>query len=96
MDINDLAGEISSFLNKHYGFNPKTTSQILKYYTSTLRNDLTTYVEYPYIDKVFRNSYYCYFSTKLKTYDRDCMRVSFFNTKVTQNHFREENLYKEL
>ena len=96
IDIKDLAKEISTLLKKEYGFNIGFTTQTIEQFTAVLKSDLTTYVEYPYVDKVYRNSYYCYFSTKLRTYDRDCMRVSFFSKKITQNYFREEKLYGEL
>ncbi len=45
---------------------------------STLRQDLTMVLETDYIDAVYRNCYYSYFSTKLKSYDRFCVRMSFF------------------
>ncbi len=48
----------------------------------TLREDLTVIVETDYVDKVYRDSYYNYFSTKLKDYQRNCIRVSLFEPNV--------------
>lgn len=52
---------------------------------SELRPELKMIVETDYVDKVYRDTFYAYFSTKLKEYGRNCLRVSFFepvfNTK---------------
>ena len=45
---------------------------------STLRYDLKVIIETEYVDKVYRDSYYRFFSTKLKNYYRNCVRLSFF------------------
>jgi hypothetical protein len=52
-------------------------------------------VEYPYVDKVYRNSYYHYYSSKLDKYSRDCIKLSFFKEPVTEKDFRdsEKKLY---
>ena len=52
--------------------------QRIKEQLSTLRQNLTMVVETEYVDSVFRDSYYSYFSTKLKSYRRFCVRLSFF------------------
>ncbi len=48
-----------------------------------LRPELRMVVETDYVDKVYRDSYYAYFSTKLKDYGRNCLRVSFFEPIFT-------------
>ncbi len=50
----------------------------LTQFLQELRPELKMIVETDYIDKVYRDSYYAYFSTKLKDYGRNCLRVSFF------------------
>ena len=52
--------------------------QRIKEQLCTLRQDLTMVVETEYVDAVYRDSYYSYFSTKLKSYRRFCIRLSFF------------------
>lgn len=65
--VNDLA---------HVGdFVKKINDQLV-----TLRQDLTMIVETEYVDAVYRDSYYAYFSTKLKSYRRFCVRLSFFES----------------
>lgn len=45
---------------------------------SSLRRELKVIIETEYVDKVYRDSYYRFFSTKLKDYYRNCIRLSFF------------------
>ncbi len=47
-------------------------------------------IEHPYVDKLYRNEYYHYFSSKLYPYKRDCIRLSFFSAEVQAKDFREE------
>jgi hypothetical protein len=48
-------------------------------------------VEYPYVDKVYRDSFYHYYSSKLYSYKRDCIRISIFNSPFLKNDFRTES-----
>ncbi len=50
----------------------------LKSNLETLRRDLIVIIETEYVDKVYRDSYYRFFSTKMKDYNRNCVRLSFF------------------
>lgn len=51
---------------------------LLSNFLAELKPELKMVVETDYVDKVYRDSYYAYFSTKLKDYGRNCLRVSFF------------------
>lgn len=51
----------------------------------TLRDDLTILVETEYVDKVYRDSYYTLYSTKLREYSRNCVRISFFTSAFNEN-----------
>ncbi len=53
-------------------------------------------IESPYTDKVYRDSYYTYFSSKLGYYNKDCIRLSFFNGEIVTDHFTNEKSYAEL
>ena len=68
--INDSA-HISDFVQK------------IKEQLCTLRPELMMVVETEYVDAVYRDSYYSYFATKLKSYRRFCVRLSFFEKKFT-------------
>ena len=54
----------------------------IRKYLSQLRNDLIVIVEDEYVDKVYRDSYYNYYSTKLKNYSRNCIRFSFIEPDI--------------
>ena len=51
-----------------------------------LKDDLWVIIEYPYVDKIYRDSYYTYFASKHNHYYRDCLRVSFFTDEITNEH----------
>ena len=51
---------------------------LLSHFLVEMRPELKMVVESDYVDKVYRDSYYSYFSTKLKDYGRNCLRISFF------------------
>lgn len=52
-------------------------NSLLTKFLGELRPELRMIVETDYVDKVYRDSYYSYFSTKLKEYGRNCLRISF-------------------
>jgi hypothetical protein len=61
-----------------------------------LRDDLFCVIEYPYVDKVYRDSYYHYYSSKHYTYQRDCIRVSLFNGEISHDDFLNPERHSEL
>lgn len=59
--------------------------------------DVTFFViEHPYVDKVYRDSYYYYFSSKLNYYPRDCIKVSIFAKTITIDDFYSVEKQQEL
>ena len=57
-----------------------------------LSDDIVCFVEYPYVDKFYRDSFYSFFSKKHNTYDRNSIRVSFFKDKLEVNsYFKYDN-----
>ena len=48
-------------------------------------------IEFPYVDRIYRDSYYHYFSTKLGNYKKDCIRLSLFDEEVFPEDFREDD-----
>lgn len=57
----------------------------LKYFFCTFRSDLHLIVESNYVDSVYRDSYYNYYSTKRNNYSRYCLKISFFDTDFNYN-----------
>ena len=68
----------------------------VRVFVNEVRTDLWCYVEFPYVDKVYRDSYYSYFASKLDTFSRDCLRISFFSTEINDNDFRSPEGHRKL
>lgn len=47
-------------------------------------------VESKYIDKLYRDEFYHYYSSKLQVYNRDCIRLSFFSEDFTIDDFHSQ------
>jgi len=50
-----------------------------------LKDDVCFVLEYPYVDRHYRDTYYSYYSSKFKKIGRDCIRVHMFHEKITKN-----------
>lgn len=61
-----------------------------------LREDLYVVIEYPYVDRVYRDSYYNYYASKHFTYQRDCIRVSIFDGKIKYADFLNADQHNSL
>jgi len=62
-----------------------------------MRDDLYCLIEYPYVDKLYRDSFYNYFSSKHYSYKRDTIRVSIYNGEIQPKDFlnnKHDNLQK--
>lgn len=59
--------------------------QTLIFFLQSLRSDLGVEVEESYVDKVYRDSYYSYYDTKRLSYNRNCVRLSFFDSAFDKN-----------
>lgn len=62
----------------------------IKKFLNEMRDDLLVVKECGYVDRAYRNSYYDYYSTKLRPYNRNCVRLSFFDSGV-DNDFLLDN-----
>ena len=61
-----------------------------------MRDDLHVIIESLYVDSVYRDSYYDYYSTKHSSYGRFCLRMSFFKSTFDKNiDFADESNIKE-
>jgi hypothetical protein len=96
VQINLLPSEIVPFLQEIFTFPPETIVRKIENYLDSLRKDLFVFIEFPYVDRVYRDSYYSYFSTKRRIQERDCVRLSIFDREISKEHFREPNLYEDL
>jgi len=89
--ITELPAFIKGLLIDKYNLPKINANQIvekkIERFTKELNPKLYCLVEYPYIDKMYRDIYYKYYSSKLEAYYRDTIRVSFFNHKVKREDF---------
>lgn len=68
----------------------------LKTFLCEMRNDLHVIIEGVYVDSVYRDSYYDYYSTKHSTYNRFCLRMSFFDIGFKKDiDFSDESNIKD-
>jgi hypothetical protein len=98
-------GLIKLYSEKYNHKDPYSIGEIrkkLEEYFGQIREDIHILIETDYVDKMYRDLYYNYFSTKLYHYDRNCIRISFFDSPITDEKFytlegtlkaREENDY---
>jgi len=99
-NLSKATDTIISFISFNFPVDKKFHSKIknnIHDFFKPLKKDLNVFIEYPYVDKVYRDSYYTYFSTKYKPYPRDSIRLSFFSSEVkgihqpTDHRFLEEH-----
>lgn len=57
-----------------------------------MRTDLTCCLEYPYVEEYYRDSYYSFYSRKHHSCNRNCFRLSFFDSSVNEFNYYEINL----
>lgn len=84
--LSKLTNELERVCTTYFGFTDDVKHQVDNFINS-LRYDLHCVIEYPYVDKIYRDSYYTYFASKHNKYQRDTIRVSLFSTEVNENDF---------
>ncbi|MBN7814217.1 hypothetical protein [Algoriphagus pacificus] len=99
-DKDDLGGLLINLLNSKFGIAPIDAEENYKTnllpHIENLKDELWFLVEYPYVDKVYRDSFYNYYSSKLYSYKRDCIRVSIFSQEIQEDHFRLKKFKRKL
>jgi hypothetical protein len=80
--IADLSSLLPESFSGVYDIPGEIVERGLAAYLRLIRDDLWAVVEFPYVDRVYRDSYYNYFSSKNIPYARDCIRLSLFETDV--------------
>jgi len=79
---------LESLFETEYNISKEIVSQNLNYFNNLIKDDIGIYIEFPYVDKHYRDSYYSYYSTKHQRYSRDSIRLSFFTEIVDNDNFR--------
>ena len=60
--------------------------------TKTMNHKLTICIEYPYVDELYRDTYYSFYARKHVSYNRFCFRLSFFKDDVNEANFYDIDL----
>ncbi len=100
--IDEVTAAILDSIREHFlkerddGFIDPQIEVFISEYIDEFKDDLYCLLEYPYVDKVYRDSFYNYYSSKHSTYLRDCIRVSLFKKKITKNDFINPTNHKKL
>ncbi|MCB9231885.1 MAG: hypothetical protein H6581_09495 [Bacteroidia bacterium] len=100
--IDEACDAISETINRHFlkdvleSFRDPEMESKIDQYLEPIRDDIYCVIEFPYVDKVFRDSYYSYYSSKHITYQRDCIRVSLFEGEISQDDFFKPENHEEL
>ncbi len=94
--ISEISDSLSFVFKNEYKLSSVQISRSLSVfdnYISHFRDDIFGMIEFPYVDKVYRDSYYHYYASKNQEYKRDCIRISFFEKKLKIEDFRNPELY---
>lgn len=89
--------DLYRIINEHFVVSGNYRDKIeeeLKLHFSQIITTAWLLVEFPYVDKVYRDSFYTYFSSKLIPYKRDSIRISIFKDEITLSDFRDLSVVK--
>ncbi|WPQ63531.1 hypothetical protein SIO70_01455 [Chitinophaga sancti] len=68
----------------------------MKRHIDRLKKSIWFLIESPYVDKVYRSSYYAHFSSKKGEHGRDCIRLSLFEGEIVAGNFRSSEGVKRI
>lgn len=97
--VEDAVEDIGKIYSDIYGISEENLSKLLEIlteYFDRLCKDIHLLIETDYVDKMHRDIYYHYYSTKLDDYSRNCIHVSLFNTEITGDIFLEKEKINEI
>lgn len=80
--VDIVATLVSSEFSLPLSYASVVVVKALKPFIEKIRKDVSVYIETEYVDKVYRDSYYRYYSSKASKYPRDCIRLSFFDNST--------------
>jgi hypothetical protein len=76
--------------------NARASVQRLQNNFRKFKKDLWVGIETSYIDKLYRDTYYHYYSSKLKYYSRETIRLTFFSEEISINEFYSQEGQQKL
>lgn len=84
--ISELVSEVDSILQNFFDFNFE--KKRLERFIEELSDELYVLIEYPYVDKLHRDSYYYHYSSKRNEYNRNTIRLAFFQCEISPDDFK--------
>lgn len=79
--------EVYELISNKFGISMSTIKDDIDKVVAEFKPDITCCIEYPYVEPIYRDTYYQYYSKKHNAPDRFCFRISFFDGEVKQNNF---------
>ncbi|WP_290797825.1 hypothetical protein [Flavihumibacter sp. UBA7668] len=97
--VDSVLEELKKLLEKEYDLVPETVEKLVEIevrpFMDHLRKDLYAVIEYPYVDKLYRDSYYIFYSSKHTHHHRNSVRISFFSNELEEAEFLDKKIYEE-
>ena len=83
----DLISKLQEILkyNDFCGQESPDTERLTPLLKERLNNHVRFVIEFPYVDRHYRDTYYSFHSSKFKKIGRNCIRVHLFDGEVTRN-----------
>lgn len=98
--ISEAAELVKIILATEFGISDSKAKElfnlIIKPHFDNLKASIWLLAENNYVDKVYRDSYYHYFSSKLNSYHRNCVKISLFDGEVQLSDFSLDEKHAEL
>lgn len=100
VSVKDCIDELGVFLANAFQISESSANEIisteLALHLRNFKDDCWLIIETGYVDKVYRNSYYNYYSSKLNSYPRHGVKLSLFDREVRLEEFRNPNLLSNI
>lgn len=92
----ELRHELVPLIRQYFSVSSIIANQLFDSHVNVhftrLKKDINFVIEYPYVDRVYRDSYYRYFATKTTSYNRNCIRLSLYDDHVGPEMFRGNSI----
>jgi hypothetical protein len=96
----ELTTFLESVISDAFSLDPAIVPSQIKHSLSRLiasfKDNTWMLIECPYVDKIFRDSYYLYYSSKYGRYSRDSIKVSLFAGQPDTVNFRSSEGFEIL
>lgn len=73
---------VPEFVEDVFNIDRERVEEQLEPILKILKDEIICFIEYPYVDKFYRDTYYNFFSKKHNSYTRNSIRVSFFSSDL--------------